>query len=162
MLEQPQVYTTVQTTNQKTVSVNSMEEKQTQVVMENTLGENVKSDLGIVVPVQNFSSSAYTQLWPGEEANVRTDAQGTHSVESNILEQIDFKTLGTAKEINIQLSPKELGELSVKLVEENSSIVAQIKVDNEKTKALLISEMNILKSALEESGLTVKIGRAHV
>ena len=45
--------------------------------------------------------------------------------------------------------------MSIKLIEENSNIVAQIKVDNEKAKAFLINEMNSLKTALEERGLTV-------
>lgn len=109
-------------------------------------------DTGMVVPIQNFSSTVYTQLMKPEG---NAGMQIPQLIETDIIDQIDFKTLGITKEIHLQLSPKELGELSIKLIEENSSIVAHIKVDNEKAKMFLLNQLGDLREALEERGLTV-------
>lgn len=111
-----------------------------------------KEGLGMVIPIQNFSSTVSSQLWkPVGEMSVPIPQM----IETNIIDQIDFKALGITKEVHLQLSPKELGELSIKLIEENSTIVAHIKVDNEKTKVFLLNQLSDLKTALEERGLTV-------
>ena len=154
-MEEIQVYNSVPIINQKEGGQNGVDPKQTQLVMENVLNDNVKMDLGIVVPIQNFTSTVYTQMWASQEASIASSLQNAQVVEANIIDQIDFKTLGATKEIHLQLSPKTLGELSIKIIEESSSIVAQIKVDSEKTRAILMNEMNTLKEALEEGGLTV-------
>lgn len=118
----------------------------------NTIGEVSELDTGMIVPIQNFSSTVYTQLLKSEGA---PNIQIPQLIETDIIDQIDFKTLGITKEIHMQLSPKELGELSIKLIEENSSIVAHIKVDNEKAKMFLLNQLGNLREALEERGLTV-------
>ncbi|ADZ84160.1 flagellar hook-length control protein FliK [Cellulosilyticum lentocellum] len=154
--QKPQVQSVVQNMNTKTVTQLQTPEEQSNVLNNSVLNETGKVDLGIVVPIQNFSSTVYSQLWQPEGTGTSQQvAQTPQLIETDIIDQIDFKTLGMTKEIHLQLSPKELGELSIKLIEENSNIVAQIKVDNEKAKAFLINEMNSLKTALEERGLTV-------
>lgn len=154
--QKTQVQSVVQNMNTKTVTQLQTPEEQSNVLNNSVLNEPGKVDLGIVVPIQNFSSTVYSQLWQPEGTGTSQQvAQTPQLIETDIIDQIDFKALGTTKEIHLQLSPKELGELSIKLIEENSNIVAQIKVDNEKAKAFLINEMNSLKTALEERGLTV-------
>lgn len=154
--QKTQVQSVVQNMNTKTVTQLQTPEEQSNVLNNSVLNETGKVDLGIVVPIQNFSSTVYSQLWQPEGTGTSQQvAQTPQLIETDIIDQIDFKTLGMTKEIHLQLSPKELGELSIKLIEENSNIVAQIKVDNEKAKAFLINEMNSLKTALEERGLTV-------
>ena len=154
--QKTQVQSIVQNMNTKTVTQLQTPEEQSNVLNNSVLNEPGKVDLGIVVPIQNFSSTVYSQLWQPEGTGTSQQvAQTPQLIETDIIDQIDFKTLGMTKEIHLQLSPKELGELSIKLIEENSNIVAQIKVDNEKAKAFLINEMNSLKTALEERGLTV-------
>lgn len=154
--QKTQVQSVVQNMNTKTVTQLQTPEEQSNVLNNSVLNEPGKVDLGIVVPIQNFSSTVYSQLWQPEGTGTSQQvAQTPQLIETDIIDQIDFKTLGMTKEIHLQLSPKELGELSIKLIEENSNIVAQIKVDNEKAKAFLINEMNSLKTALEERGLTV-------
>lgn len=154
--QKTQVQSVVQNMNTKTVTQLQTPEEQSNVLNNSVLNETGKVDLGIVVPIQNFSSTVYSQLWQPEGTGTSQQvAQTPQLIETDIIDQIDFKTLGMTKEIHLQLSPKELGEMSIKLIEENSNIVAQIKVDNEKAKAFLINEMNSLKTALEERGLTV-------
>ena len=154
--EKTQVQGIVQNMNTKTVTQLQTPEEQSNLLNSSALNEADKVDLGMVVPIQNFTSTVYSQLWQPEGAGASQQVvQTPQFIETDIIDQIDFKTLGMTKEIHLQLSPKELGELSIKLIEENSSIVAHIKVDNEKAKAFLINEMNSLKTALEERGLTI-------
>lgn len=72
-----------------------------------------------------------------------------------VLEQVDYKVLAQTKELNVQLSPKELGTMNIRIVESNGALVAEIKVEDEKTKAFIQSEIAGLKENLEEQGLSV-------
>ncbi len=154
-IEETQLQDVAQTMNAKNVAQLQTKEEPSNTLASAILSENDTVDLGIVVPIQNFSSTVNAQLWQPQETGIMSAGQTPQLIENSIIEQIDFKTLGATKEIHMKLSPKELGDLSIKLVEENSSIVAHIKVDNEKTKAFLVNEMASLKTALEERGLTV-------
>lgn len=118
--------------------------------------EEQAEDLGINVPVHNFTTTTFTQNFEAEGAIVTqtTTTKATASGEE-FIKQIDFKVIGQTKELNIQLSPKELGDLNIKIVENNGALVAEIKVDNEKAKEFILSEIHLLKQNLEEQGLNV-------
>ena len=121
--QKPQVQSVVQNMNTKTVTQLQTPEEQSNVLNNSVLNETGKVDLGIVVPIQNFSSTVYSQLWQPEGTGTSQQvAQTPQLIETDIIDQIDFKTLGMTKEIHLQLSPKELGELSIKLMEENSNM----------------------------------------
>lgn len=111
--------------------------------------------IGITVPIHGFSSTinmAFHQQGQGERVSVF----GSHSIEDSfILEQFDFKVLGQAKELNIQLSPKELGTVHIKIIENHGLLVAEIKVDNEKTKAFMENDLIVLKEKLQEQGINI-------
>lgn len=113
------------------------------------------SDLGITVPIHNFTTTSFTQTFETETGMV---AQTTTKQMVNgkaFIEQIDFKVLSQTKELNISLSPKELGQMNIKIVEQNGAMVAEIKVENEKAKEFILNEISNLKDSLEEQGLNV-------
>ena len=118
--------------------------------------EEQTEDIGINVPVHNFTTTTFMQSFEAEGAIVTqtTTTKATASGEE-FIKQIDFKVIGQTKELNIQLSPKELGNLNIKIVENNGALVAEIKVDNEKAKEFILSEIHLLKQNLEEQGLNV-------
>lgn len=118
--------------------------------------EEQTEDIGINVPVHHFTTTTFTQSFEAEGAIVTqtTTTKATASGEE-FIKQIDFKVIGQTKELNIQLSPKELGNLNIKIVENNGALVAEIKVDNEKAKEFILSEIHLLKQNLEEQGLNV-------
>ncbi len=59
------------------------------------------------------------------------------------------------QEIKMQLSPRELGQLTIKMVEKNGMLVAEIQVENEKTKEFILNELNSLKDSLIQQGLEI-------
>ncbi len=126
-----------------------------QLAQATALQETNQPDLGIVVPVHNFTSSKYTQMWQSDQVGFSAPAEAIDVPQDLLIKQIDIKQLGQTNELHLQLTPKELGTLSIKMVEVNGNLVADIKVDNEKTKAFILNEVNQLKAALEERGLNV-------
>lgn len=114
------------------------------------------TDIGITVPIQNFTSTTFSQTYT---TNLGTMTQTTLTKQVNdthmVLEQVDFKQLGQTRELNVNLSPKELGNMQIKIVETNGTLVAEINVENEKTKAFILNEIQALKDNLSEQGLNV-------
>lgn len=118
--------------------------------------ENQDIGMGLTMPIQSFSTTVKNQLWTAEGVTTPTPkAVSETMITHQIIDKMDIATLGTQKEINMQLSPRELGELSIKIVETNGVLTADISVQNEKTKAFILNEVNILKEALLSAGLSI-------
>ncbi|WP_069997455.1 flagellar hook-length control protein FliK [Cellulosilyticum sp. I15G10I2] len=115
-----------------------------------------QTGLGMNIPIQSFNTAVGAKLWNTENTQAE-HAQFVHSesITHQIINKLDITSLGNTKEISMELSPKELGNLSIKLVESNGVLVASIRVDNEKTKELLLNEVAQLKQTLESQGLSV-------
>jgi flagellar hook-length control protein FliK len=60
------------------------------------------------------------------------------------------------QEMEMHLKPESLGKLSLKIIHERGEILARITAENEQVKGILESNMQLLKDALEKSGLTVQ------
>lgn len=135
--------------------IDEMEEA-TSVVGVTTEGEVDSEGLGITVPIHNFTTTSFTQSFE-TEAGVMTQTTTTKQAVNGkaFIEQVDFKMIAQTKEINVSLSPKELGNLNIKIVENNGAMVAEIKVDNNKAKEFILSEIQELKDSLSEQGLNV-------
>lgn len=118
------------------------------------LFQQQNEDIGFTVSTNHFSTNFIQKFETDLGLMTQTTTKAMLS-ETVVMEQIDFKMLGQTKEINLQLSPKELGDLNIKIVENNSVLVAEIKVDNDKAKDLILSELHRLKESLESQGLTI-------
>lgn len=112
-------------------------------------------DIGMVLPVNEATNIQDLSLQLQSKTQTVTSPHQNVELTDQIINKIDFKALGDMKEVNMQLTPKELGNLSIRLVETSGSIVAEIKVESEKTKAFLLNEVDSLKDALAEQGLNV-------
>lgn len=113
-------------------------------------------DTGAQVPVHHLPSTTFTKTFQTESGMVmQTVSNNKGILGETFIEQIDFKTIGQTKELNIQLSPKELGDLNIKIIENNGVLVAEIKVDNEKAKQFILSEIHLLKENLVGEGLNI-------
>lgn len=134
-----------------------------ETVLESNLSEEgflstKQMGLGLTTPIQAFNSIIHSKSWGMQDGTTNNSMSRfiqDNSLSSQIINKIDATNLGNYKEITMELSPKELGNLSIKLAETNGVIVANIRVDNEKTKELLLSEMAQLKQTLEAQGLSV-------
>ena len=69
---------------------------------------------------------------------------------------MQIKTLLDKQELTMQLYPKHLGKVAIKIVEENGVILASAQVENEKVKESMINSANDLIKGLEEKGLRVE------
>lgn len=60
------------------------------------------------------------------------------------------------QEMEMHLKPESLGKLTLKIIHERGEIVARITAENEQVKAILETNMQMLKDSLEKSGLSVQ------
>jgi flagellar hook-length control protein FliK len=63
---------------------------------------------------------------------------------------------GEKSEMIVQLKPESLGRLSLKLVSDNGVLTAKFITENQQVKQVLETNLQTLKSALEEQGLNVQ------
>lgn len=114
------------------------------------------SDLGMTVPIHNFTTTTFTQAFSTGNGTV-TQMTTTKQVMGGktFIEQMDFKVLSQTKELNLTLSPKELGQMNIKIAEHNGIMTAEIKVENEKAKMFILNEIDALKDGFQEQGLNV-------
>lgn len=120
----------------------------------NLLEQQQNEEIEFTMPSSHFTTTFVQKFETASGVMTQTTTKTALS-ETMVMEQIDFKVLGQTKEINLQLSPKELGDLNIKIIEHNSALVAEIKVDNDKAKDLILSELHQLKESLENQGLTI-------
>jgi flagellar hook-length control protein FliK len=59
-------------------------------------------------------------------------------------------------EIKLELEPKSLGKIEMKITMEHSDIVAKIKVDSQEVKNLFLDNISKLKDSLNESGVQIQ------
>jgi len=114
------------------------------------------SELGLTVPIHNFTTTTSTQTFEtGTGIVTQTTVTKQATSGKAFIEQVDFKVLSQTKELNVTLSPKELGNMNIKIIEQNGVMVAEIKVENEKAKEFILAELGELKNSLEAQGLNV-------
>ena len=118
-------------------------------------------DLGLTVPVEAFESTL--NLNNNEQVDshlnraqiVNPNPNPNLNIGTQILDHIEITALEQMKEIKMQLSPKELGQLTIKMVEKNGNLVAEIKVESEKTKQFILNELDTLKDGLTKQGIDI-------
>lgn len=60
------------------------------------------------------------------------------------------------QEMEMHLKPESLGKLTLKIVHERGEVIAKITAENEQVKSILEGSMQLLKDALEKSGVSVQ------
>lgn len=116
-----------------------------------------QTSMGMTIPIQALVQEQPTYLWQEQQSFPTTilSQDLTNLVHSQIIEKFQYTELQAAKEIQMDLSPKELGKLSLKMVEQNGVITAQIKVEQDKTKELIMQNIESLKEGFEKQGLSI-------
>ncbi len=124
--------------------------------VEETLIHFKEIGLGLTVPIQGFTHTYGVNPWEDLGSSTALVKGGIEApIVNQILDKIEIKTLNEQQEVKMQLSPKELGTLSIKLTETNGVLVADIKVENDKAKELILNEIDKLKQMLQKQGLEV-------
>ncbi|ONI47334.1 hypothetical protein AN644_00725 [Candidatus Epulonipiscium fishelsonii] len=116
--------------------------------------QNQTGNVGFEVPVVSIKGQL-TQILNNQSTTTTTLKSFQNSLNSQIVNKIDINILQDGQEITINLDPKELGKLSMKIIEQNGHLTADIKVESEKTKEMLLTQLDTLKESLSEKGLTI-------
>ncbi len=110
---------------------------------------------------QNFSLSA--QQNP-QEATAKVEKTPlplsekplAQTVTNQVMMKVKLMAGESKQEMEMHLKPESLGKLSLKIIHERGEILAKITAENEQVKGIIESNMQLLKDALEKSGLTVQ------
>lgn len=78
------------------------------------------------------------------------------SVTDQVIMKVKLMTGENKQEVEVNLKPESLGRLSLKIVHERGEVLAKITAESEQVKEILESNMQLLKDALEKSGLSVQ------
>ncbi len=76
-------------------------------------------------------------------------------VMTQLLDKIQIVNLKDGTQITIDLDPQDLGKLSLRIIETGGVIKGDITVENDKVKQLVENQLESLKQALAEKGITV-------
>lgn len=112
--------------------------------------------VGLTLPVQNILESQTVRMWQQTTKEATGLMHTEHApVNKQILNQVDFISLKDGNELTIDLNPKELGKLSMKVSEHNGIVTTVIRVENERVKEMILQNIEVLKQGLEEQGLAI-------
>lgn len=117
-----------------------------------------KNSLGdsLTLPVHNLLEAQTLKMWQYETKQTLGVTHTNHApINKQIMDQVDFTMLKDGKELTLDLAPKELGKLSIKISEHNGIVTTTIRVENEKTKEILVQNIEALKENLEAQGLKI-------
>ncbi len=78
------------------------------------------------------------------------------TVTNQVMMKVKLMAGENKQEMEMHLKPESLGKLSLKIIHERGEILAKITAENEQVKGIIESNMQLLKDALEKSGLTVQ------
>ncbi|ONI46153.1 hypothetical protein AN642_00835 [Epulopiscium sp. SCG-B10WGA-EpuloA2] len=76
-------------------------------------------------------------------------------IATQIIDKIQVVTLTDGSQITVDLDPRELGRLSLTVTENSGIVKADIKVESEKVKEMVLEQLDSLKQSLEEKGVTI-------
>lgn len=110
---------------------------------------------------QNVQFSTVNQMQKtegtGETAKLNATAHvSKNEIISQVVEKAKVVLDGEKSEMIMDLKPDHLGKLSLKIVTERGMVVARFTAENDQVKAVLESNMQLLKDSLEKQGLSVQ------
>ena len=85
-----------------------------------------------------------------------TEKPLAQTVTNQVMMKVKLMAGENKQEMEMHLKPDTLGKLSIKIIHERGEILAKITAENQQVKEILESNMQMLKDALEKSGLTVQ------
>ncbi|WP_053983931.1 flagellar hook-length control protein FliK [Niameybacter massiliensis] len=116
------------------------------------------SEVSMTLPIQELSKQPGIEFWQNDLSTLTTETKASIEmpIHSQVLEKIYYSKLESLKELEMQLAPKELGKLTFKMIEQNGVVTAHIKVEQDKTKDLILEHLMELQEGLESQGLVIQ------
>lgn len=78
-----------------------------------------------------------------------------NTVSSDVIKSIKFMDKNLIKELSVKIYPKELGEVTIKLISEDSIMRAELKVTSKETYNLINANINDIKNAIEQQEIKI-------
>lgn len=117
-------------------------------------GINLRDDFSRVFKndhVQNEQSNGPVYTIPEKSGIVeKTD------IFRQVAEKVKVLSDPDRSEIVIQLKPESLGKIQLQVIHERGEIIAKFMAENEQVKSILESNMQLLRDALEKSGVDIQ------
>jgi len=76
-------------------------------------------------------------------------------IATQIVDKIQVLTLTDGTQITVDLDPRDLGRLSLTVTENSGILKADIKVESEKVREMVLDQLDSLKETLEQKGVTI-------
>jgi len=111
-------------------------------------GESRMSAIKADIEMVQVKSQAFSSLLNGLESG--------KSLTDQVIGKLNAYAETGKHEMELQLKPESLGKINMKLVEEKGLILAKFTTESEQVRAILESNMQLLKDALEKNGLSVQ------
>lgn len=117
-----------------------------------------KEDVQTNLPVAPPQSSAAQPIEPASHTvEIRIDpVQRSHLVEQAAIRIETMVRTGETDQARIQLSPPDLGTISISLTVTGGEVHARLAADQEQTRQMLEQAAEQLRSALDQKGLSLK------
>ncbi len=122
-----------------------------------TISENENSFEDVIVQNQQMPKEILNNSVKLEKTQLPlTEKPLTHTVTNQVMMKVKLMAGENKQEMEMHLKPDSLGKLSLRIIHERGEILAKITAENQQVKEILESNMQMLKDALEKSGLTVQ------
>lgn len=77
------------------------------------------------------------------------------TVVEDVIKSVKYMETNALKELTVKINPKELGEIAIKLVQEDGAMKANIKANNKDTFSLLSQNLNDIRKYLGEQNIKI-------
>lgn len=129
-------------------SINKEEEKVLMKILDDDSNQSFSKTLNYYDKLNKVNSTIEVVNEPGviSRDNVNLD----------FIKNIRYMVKNSIEELNVKIYPKELGEITIKLLSEEGIMKAEIKATSKETYNLLNSNMNEIKKTLENQNIRIQ------
>lgn len=88
--------------------------------------------------------------------NVETQVINKESIATDVVKNVKFMVTNNMKEMTIKINPEQLGEITIKVIEEGQAMKANIKASSKETYNLLSQQLGDIKKHLGEQNIKIQ------
>ena len=119
-------------------------------VLNSILGEDDSSKTG------KFSLFSDRTITARVDAPVEAQVVNKATVTQDVIKNVKYMVNNNVKELTVRMNPKDLGEIAIKIVQEDGIMKASIKASSKDTLSLLSQNLNDIKKYLGEQNIKIQ------
>lgn len=137
--------------NNDTTSKNTVSKKEEKVLIKILENDNDKSFSKVLNYYDKLNKTNQFIEVIKEPVVVNKD-----NINMDFIKNIKYMVKNSVEELNVKIYPKELGEMTIKLISEEGIMKAEIKATSKETYNLLNSNLNDIKKTLENQNIRIQ------